>query len=73
MTVATEPLAGAGAWIKALVDGWAGYSEDEEKLTRVFLSPQHKACTQAVMPPGDLRSSSVRRITTRSCRGRSFM
>jgi allantoate deiminase len=49
MTLATESLAGAGAWIKAMVDGWAGYSEDEETLTRVFLSPQHKACTQAVM------------------------
>ena len=49
MTLAGEPLAGAGAWIKAMVDGWAGYSEDEETLTRVFLSPQHKACAQAVM------------------------
>ncbi|HMA15421.1 MAG TPA: allantoate amidohydrolase [Kiloniellaceae bacterium] len=49
MTLASEPLAGAGAWIKAMVDGWAAYSEDEEKLTRVFLSPQHKACAQAVM------------------------
>src|SRR3546814_4650501 len=27
----------------------AGYSEHEEKLARVFLSPQHKACAQAVM------------------------
>ena len=49
MTLASEPLAGAGAWIKAMVDGWAAYSEDEETLTRVFLSPQHKACAQAVM------------------------
>jgi allantoate deiminase len=49
MTLATESLAGAGAWIKAMVDGWAGFSEDEEKLTRVFLSPEHKACAQAVM------------------------
>jgi len=49
MTFASEPLAGAGAWTKAMVDGWAAYSEDEEKLTRVFLSPQHKACAQAVM------------------------
>ncbi|HEY9539345.1 MAG TPA: hydantoinase/carbamoylase family amidase, partial [Kiloniellaceae bacterium] len=49
MSLASEPLAGAGAWIKAMVDGWAGYSEHEEKLTRVFLSPQHKACAQAVM------------------------
>src|SRR3546814_6353382 len=49
MSLASEPLAGAGAWIKAMVDGWAGYSEDEETLTRVFLSPQHKACAQAVM------------------------
>ena len=49
MNLANEPLAGAGAWIKAMVDGWAGYSEDEEKLTRVFLSSQHKACAQAVM------------------------
>jgi allantoate deiminase len=49
MSLASEPLAGAGAWIKAMVDGWAGYSEDEEHLTRVFLSPQHKACAQAVM------------------------
>ncbi|MGF1629739.1 MAG: allantoate amidohydrolase [Kiloniellaceae bacterium] len=48
MTLATESLAGAGAWIKAMVDGWASYSEDEEKLTRVFLSPQHKACALAV-------------------------
>ena len=49
MSLASESLAGAGAWIKAMVDGWAGYSEDEETLTRVFLSPQHKACAQAVM------------------------
>jgi len=49
MSLASEPLAGAGAWIKAMVDGWAGYSEDEEHLTRLFLSPQHKACAQAVM------------------------
>ena len=49
MTLASEPLAGAGAWIKAKVDGWAAYSEDEETLTRVFLSPQHKSCAQAVM------------------------
>jgi len=49
MTLATESLTGAGAWIKAMVDGWAGYSEEEEKLTRVFLSPQHKACALAVM------------------------
>src|SRR3546814_14811054 len=49
MSLASEPLAGAGAWIKAMVDGWAGYSEHEEKLTRVFLSPQHKACAQAVL------------------------
>src|SRR3546814_281189 len=43
------PISGAGAGSKAMVDGWAGYSEHEEKLTRVFLSPQHKACAQAVM------------------------
>ena len=49
MTLATEPLAGAGTWIKAMVDGWARFSEDEEKLTRVFLSPEHKACAEAVM------------------------
>src|SRR3546814_11511028 len=49
MSLASEPLAGAGAWIKAMVDGWAGYSEHEEKLTRVFLSPQHKACAPAVL------------------------
>ena len=49
MTLATETLSGAGAWIKAMVDGWADYSEDEEKLTRTFLSPQHKACSEAVM------------------------
>jgi len=49
MTLATEPLAGAGAWIKAMVDGWARFSEDDEKLTRVFLSPEHKDCAQAVM------------------------
>jgi allantoate deiminase len=49
MTLATETLSGAGAWIKALVDGWANYSEDEEKLTRTFLSPQHKDCVKAVM------------------------
>lgn len=49
MSLASEPLAGAGAWIKAMVDGWAAYSEDEEKLTRVYLSPQHMACAQAVM------------------------
>ena len=49
MTLATDSLTGAGAWIKAMVDGWADYSEDEEKLTRTFLSPQHKACSEAVM------------------------
>lgn len=49
MTLATETLTGAGAWIKALVDGWANYSEEEDKLTRVFLSPQHKDCVKAVM------------------------
>ncbi|MGD1875891.1 MAG: allantoate amidohydrolase [Kiloniellaceae bacterium] len=49
MTLANEPLAGAGAWIKAMVDGWARFSEDGDKLTRVFLSPEHKACAEAVM------------------------
>ncbi len=49
MTLTTETLAGAGAWIKAMVDGWANFSEEEDKLTRVFLSPEHKACAQAVM------------------------
>ena len=49
MTLATDSLTGAGAWIKAMVDGWADYSEEEEKLTRTFLSPQHKACSEAVM------------------------
>lgn len=49
MTLATKPLAGAGTWIKAMVDGWARFSEEEERLTRVFLSPEHKACAEAVM------------------------
>ncbi|WP_193367824.1 allantoate amidohydrolase [Pelagibius marinus] len=49
MTLATNPLAGAGTWIKAMVDGWARFSEEEEKLTRVFLSPEHQACAEAVM------------------------
>ncbi|GAB4363986.1 MAG: allantoate amidohydrolase [Kiloniellaceae bacterium] len=49
MTLTTETLAGAGAWIKAMVDGWARFSEEEDKLTRVFLSPEHQACAQAVM------------------------
>ena len=49
MTLTTESLAGAGHWIKATVDGWAGFSEEEDILTRVFLSPEHKACTNAVM------------------------
>ncbi|MEQ8354805.1 MAG: allantoate amidohydrolase [Kiloniellaceae bacterium] len=49
MTVATKPLAGTGPWIKAMVDGWARFSEDPENLTRVFLSPEHKACAEAVM------------------------
>jgi len=49
MTVATQSLAGAGTWIKAMVDGWARFSEEEDKLTRVFLSPEHKACAEAVM------------------------
>ena len=49
MTLATEPLAGAGARIKAMVDGWAAFSEEADKLTRVFLSPEHKACAQAVI------------------------
>ncbi|MEO3428770.1 allantoate amidohydrolase [Pelagibius sp. CAU 1746] len=49
MTLATKPLAGAGTWIKAMVDGWARFSEEEDKLTRVFLSPEHKACAEAVM------------------------
>src|SRR3546814_13175612 len=34
MSLASEPLAGAGAWIKAMVDGWAGYSADEDTLTQ---------------------------------------
>jgi allantoate deiminase len=49
MTLATKPLAGAGTWIKAMVDGWARFSEEDDKLTRVFLSPEHKACAEAVM------------------------
>lgn len=49
MTLATQPLAGAGTWIKAMVDGWARFSEEEDRLTRVFLSPEHKACAEAVM------------------------
>lgn len=49
MTLAAKPLAGAGRRIKAMVDGWARFSEEEGKLTRVFLSPQHKACTEAVI------------------------
>src|SRR3546814_3299351 len=49
MTLASSPLAGAASGIKAMVAGWAGCGEHEEKLTRVFLSPQHKACAQAVM------------------------
>ncbi len=49
MTVATQSLAGAGTWIKAMVDGWARFSEEEDRLTRVFLSPEHKACAEAVM------------------------
>ncbi|WP_340115321.1 allantoate amidohydrolase [Pelagibius sp. 7325] len=48
MTLSTESLAGTGAWIKAMVDGWAHFSEEEDKLTRVFLSPEHKACAEAV-------------------------
>jgi len=49
MTLATPSLAGAGTWIKAMVDGWARFSEDGDKLTRVFLSAEHKACAEAVM------------------------
>ncbi len=49
MTLATKSLAGAGTWIKAMVDGWARFSEEEDRLTRVFLSPEHKACAEAVM------------------------
>jgi len=49
MTLTTDKLAGAGAWIKATVDGWARFSEEEEKLTRTFLSPEHKDCVGAVM------------------------
>jgi allantoate deiminase len=49
MTLTSEKLAGAGAWIKATVDGWARFSEEEEKLTRTFLSPEHKDCVGAVM------------------------
>ncbi len=49
MTLAAKPLAGAGARIKAMVDGWARFSEEEGKLTRVFLSPEHKACSKAVI------------------------
>jgi len=42
-------LKGAGANIKAMVDGWARFSEEDGKLTRVFLSPEHKACSEAVI------------------------
>ena len=54
MTLATKalnpkPLAGAGPGIKGMVDDWARFSEDEGKLTRVFLSPEHKACTESVI------------------------
>lgn len=54
MTLATKavnpkPLAGAGPDIKGMVDAWARFSEDEGKLTRVFLSPEHKACTESVI------------------------
>ncbi len=42
-------LKDAGANIKAIVDGWARFSEEEGKLTRVFLSPEHKACSEAVI------------------------
>lgn len=42
-------LKDAGANIKAMVDGWARFSEEEGKLTRVFLSPEHKACSEAVI------------------------
>lgn len=54
MTLATKavnpkPLAGAGPDIKGMVDDWARFSEDEGKLTRVFLSPEHKACTESVI------------------------
>ena len=49
MTVATEARAVSGAEIKAMVDDWATFSEEPDKLTRVFLSPEHKACTKAVI------------------------
>lgn len=50
MTLAApQPLALSGHEIKALVDNWARFSEEPDKLTRVFLSPEHKACATAVI------------------------
>lgn len=50
MTLAAEkPLTLSGHEIKALVDSWARFSEAPDKLTRVFLSAEHKACATAVI------------------------
>ncbi|HIP80356.1 MAG TPA: Zn-dependent hydrolase, partial [Kiloniellaceae bacterium] len=46
---AAQPLALTGHEIKALVDNWARFSEAPDQLTRVFLSPEHKACATAVI------------------------
>lgn len=54
MTAAEALPPDLGRSIKAMVDDWARFSEDGDKLTRTFLSPEHKACAEAVM--ADMRA-----------------
>lgn len=60
MTATTDSLAGAGQHIKGMVDDWARFSEEPDKLTRVFLSKEHKACTEAVIAAMENAGMSAR-------------
>ncbi|NIA68695.1 allantoate amidohydrolase [Pelagibius litoralis] len=59
-TAIIDSLAGTGASIKAMVDDWARFSEAPDKLTRVFLSAEHKACAEAVIAAMEQAGMTVR-------------
>jgi len=44
-----DAVAMLGQNIKKTVEDWARFSEEADKLTRVFLSAEHRACADAVM------------------------
>ena len=49
MSAPIETPPAMGARIKAEVDDWARFSAEEGRLTRLYLTPEHRATAEAAM------------------------